>query len=183
MAVRKISKEEIIQKSIGLFKQNGYCNSSMAKIASECGLLKGSLYHHFNSKEDIALEALRLLNRYFYDEIFSIAYKKDISPREKLQSMAKKSDEYFLNSAGGCLFGNLSSEVSKQNQAFKEEIMLYFSNWNEALVFVLESLVSKQEATSISKSYIASLQGEILMINLFESEAKTTKASEILLKI
>lgn len=183
MAIRKISKEQIIERSITLFKQNGYCNSSMANIASECGLLKGSLYHHFKSKEDIALEALKLLNKYFYDEIFSIAYKKDISPRARLQKMTKKTDEYFLNSVGGCLFGNLSSEVSKQNQSFKEEIMLYFSNWNDALSFVLENLVSKSEARSISKSYITSLQGEILMINLFESKVKSTKASEILLKV
>lgn len=183
MAIRKISKENIIKKAINLFKQKGYCNTSMSNIANECGLLKGSLYHHFKSKEEIAIVALEQLNKYFYDEIFSIAYENAILPRKRLEIMTKKTDDYFLNSVGGCLFGNLASEVSKQNQAFKDEIIHYFSNWSDALVFVLKNFMDEIQARIIAKSYITSLQGEILMINLYEIQEKNTQASEILLKI
>lgn len=53
MAIVKTSKEEILQNAVKLFKVNGYYNTSMADIATSCHILKGSLYHHFKSKDEV----------------------------------------------------------------------------------------------------------------------------------
>jgi AcrR family transcriptional regulator len=42
-----------------MFATRGYSQTSVRDIAREAGLLSGSLYHHFSSKEDIAAEVLR----------------------------------------------------------------------------------------------------------------------------
>ncbi|WP_121628808.1 helix-turn-helix domain-containing protein [Poseidonibacter antarcticus] len=40
----------MLKESITFFKQRGYHNTSISNIAESCGLLKGSIYHHFKSK-------------------------------------------------------------------------------------------------------------------------------------
>ena len=84
MALKKTSKEEILKNSIKLFKIKGYHNTSMSNIADDCGLIKGSLYHHFKSKDDIGLEALKYIHQYFEKNIFSVAYNKNSTQKKKL---------------------------------------------------------------------------------------------------
>ncbi|MBV9795071.1 MAG: helix-turn-helix transcriptional regulator [Actinobacteria bacterium] len=53
--------EDIRQTAAGLFERRGYAATTISDIAEAAGILPGSLYHHFASKEDIAVD---LLNRY-----------------------------------------------------------------------------------------------------------------------
>ncbi len=53
----KVSKkQEILAAAEELFRERGYVATSMADIAAKVGLLKGSLYAHFPSKEDLLLQ-------------------------------------------------------------------------------------------------------------------------------
>lgn len=61
----KITKEEILEQAIALFKAEGYENVSVDKICQACDVTKGSFYHHFTSKNDI------LFN--FYNSEYSYA--------------------------------------------------------------------------------------------------------------
>ena len=169
MAIKKTSKEKILKESIKLFKIHGYYNTSMANIADACGLIKGSIYHHFKSKDEIGLESLKYIHQYFEKNIYSIANQSNISAKEKLELFVKKIDDYFLNSEGGCLLGNLALEVSSENLAFKKEIKSYFTAWENALANILESKYSKSESLALAKEYVAFTQGAIMMMNLYDS--------------
>lgn len=46
-------KAELIAKAARLFGAKGYDKTSMRDIAAEFGILHGSLYHHFGSKEEL----------------------------------------------------------------------------------------------------------------------------------
>lgn len=181
--MKKTSKEEIVKKSIGLFKQQGYHNTSMANIADICGLIKGSLYHHFKSKDEIGLECLKFIHEYFVDNIFSIAKKDELSPKEKIELFINKIDSYFLNSKGGCLFANLALELPSTNTAFKDEIKVYFKAWEEALAKILESKYSREEAFSLAKEYLALTQGAIMMMNLHDSKIEYLKVGKKIINL
>ena len=45
--------DEIITAAAKVFQTKGYHAASVQDIADEVGILKGSLYHHFDSKEDL----------------------------------------------------------------------------------------------------------------------------------
>jgi len=45
--------DEIIAAAAKVFRTKGYHAASVQDIADEVGILKGSLYHHFESKEDL----------------------------------------------------------------------------------------------------------------------------------
>lgn len=48
----------ILDAALGLFTASPYADVSMNAIARAAGLTKGALYHHFQSKESIYLEAM-----------------------------------------------------------------------------------------------------------------------------
>ena len=57
-------KEEILDVAEQLFAENGFDNSSTNDIIKKIGIARGTLYHHFSSKEEI-LDAIvdRMINR------------------------------------------------------------------------------------------------------------------------
>ena len=178
MAIKKTSAEQILKESVHLFKVRGYYNTSMANIADACGLIKGSIYHHFKSKEEIGLESLKYINQYFKDHIFSIAYQTNITEQEKIRAFVKKTDEYFLHSEGGCLLGNLALEVSTENLEFREEIQDYFLAWEDALGHILKNRYSDEDAKALAKEYVALTQGAIMMMNLYSTSESYLKVGE-----
>ena len=183
MAIKKTSKEEILKESIKLFKIRGYSNTSMANIAEACGLIKGSIYHHFKSKDEIGLESLKYIHNYFAEFIFSIAFRSDLSDKQKIELIVKKTDEYFLQSEGGCLLGNLALESSTLNLDFKEEIKAYFTAWENALIKIFENKYSKIEASNLAKEYVALTQGAIMMMNLYDSSENYLKVGEKIISL
>lgn len=178
MGISKSSKEEILQNAIALFKLNGYYNTTIANIAEHCGLIKGSIYHHFKSKEAIGLEALHSIHAYFNREIFAIAYVRELSSTAKMKRMVEKTDSYFLHSDGGCLLGNLALEVAATNAVFKEAIKAYFYDWEMALEAILVEHYTKSEASELAKEYVALTQGAVMMMNLFEGSERYIKVGK-----
>ncbi|RXJ86362.1 TetR/AcrR family transcriptional regulator [Arcobacter sp. CECT 8985] len=183
MAIKKTSKEEILKNSIHLFKVNGYYNTSMANIADACGLIKGSIYHHFKSKDEIGIESLKYIHSYFINNIYSISYKDELTAKDKLKLFVKKVDEYFLNSEGGCLLGNLALETSLQNEVFAKEIRSYFLNWQNSLSNILENKYNKEEAILLSKKYVALTQGAIMMMNLYDKKEDYLRVGEEIISL
>jgi TetR/AcrR family transcriptional regulator len=72
-------KEEIIDKSLELFVRVGYESTGVAKIVSEVGVTKPSLYHHFGNKEGLLESVIRqygtVLQDIFRDQL---TYKEDV---------------------------------------------------------------------------------------------------------
>ncbi len=178
MAIKKTSKEDIVNHAIRLFKINGYYSTSMANIADACGLIKGSVYHYFKSKEEIGLEALKYIHEYFDKQIYSIADQNDLTDKEKIKLFVKNIDDYFLHSEGGCLLGNFALEISSDNALFRDEIKSYFTNWERALSTILQERYGTQKSQELAAEYVALTQGEIMMMNLYRSPQNYLKVGK-----
>ena len=58
MAKAQFNRDEVIEKSIELFWQNGFSASSMQQVVKATGLKPGSIYLAFGNKEGLFREAL-----------------------------------------------------------------------------------------------------------------------------
>jgi AcrR family transcriptional regulator len=58
MSTDRARRDEILETAATLFASSGL-RASLKEIADACGILPGSLYHHFESKEAIVLELVR----------------------------------------------------------------------------------------------------------------------------
>ena len=55
------TREEILNKALDLFAENGYHGTSMREIAKAVGIKGSSIYNHFSGKEDIFSELFNYL--------------------------------------------------------------------------------------------------------------------------
>ncbi len=56
---QKPSRERLLDAAIHLFRSRGYTATRVDDICEHAGLTKGSFFHHFSSKEDLALASIR----------------------------------------------------------------------------------------------------------------------------
>ena len=79
-------RDELLEIAAELFAEKGFKNTTVRDIADAAGILSGSLYHHFDSKESMADEILSG----FLDELFG-AYAEIVAerkgPRETLEAV------------------------------------------------------------------------------------------------
>jgi len=77
-------RDELLAITARLFAEKGFRNTTVRDIADEAGILSGSLYHHFDSKESMVDEILSSFQEELfgqYDEILA----SDTDPRSKLE--------------------------------------------------------------------------------------------------
>jgi AcrR family transcriptional regulator len=75
---------EIVQAATRIFREKGYHATSMQDIADAVGLLKGSLYHHISSKQELLLEVFEGGIRVAIELLEEVA-RADLPPAEKLR--------------------------------------------------------------------------------------------------
>src|SRR3954469_11618653 len=81
---------ELLQIAAALFASKGFRNTTVRDIADAAGILSGSLYHHFDSKESMVAEILRTFQEELfgqYDDILA----READPREKLEQAVRVS--------------------------------------------------------------------------------------------
>lgn len=81
---RDIRINQIINAAVQEFVDKGYQGASMESIAARAGLSKGGVYHHFNSKDEILIEA----NQRYMEPVFALMAqaRNDESPVHGLKS-------------------------------------------------------------------------------------------------
>jgi AcrR family transcriptional regulator len=79
-------REQILAVAAGLFARKGVAATTVREIADEVGILSGSLYHHFDSKEAMVDE---ILAPYLKDlrAKYQAVLASDVGPRTRLHDL------------------------------------------------------------------------------------------------
>jgi AcrR family transcriptional regulator len=85
-------RDELLAIAATLFAERGFRNTTVRDIADAAGILSGSLYHHFDSKEAMVDELLDSFQRQLFDT-FETIVASDRSPRAKLEAVVRVSFE------------------------------------------------------------------------------------------
>jgi AcrR family transcriptional regulator len=83
-------RQELLAIAARLFAERGFKNTTVRDIADAAGILSGSLYHHFDSKESIVDELLDSFQQALWREYDAIE-ASDLSPRQKLEAVVRTS--------------------------------------------------------------------------------------------
>ena len=166
MPLRKTDREAVIDAALELFRTRGYHHTSVADIAAACGLLKGSVYHYFAGKQDIAAAALDRVIAESRQKIFGLANDPAAPPPARLQNLADAVERFFAGRDGGCLMGSLALEVGDSIPEFGERVRRYFDDWKAALTTVLEGRYGAARAGELAEDAIARAQGAILLMEV-----------------
>lgn len=89
-AAAPLRRDEILATAAEVFAAQGYNATTVRRIADEAGMLAGSLYYHFDSKESMVDEILSA----FLDELwagYDAVLAAGLGPRETIEALVTES--------------------------------------------------------------------------------------------
>src|SRR6478752_2623262 len=85
-------RDELLSIAAGLFAEKGFKNTTVRDIADAAGILSGSLYHHFDSKESMVDEILQTFQAELFAAYDAVLASSD-DPRTKIERAVRLSFE------------------------------------------------------------------------------------------
>lgn len=92
---RRNRSQDVIEAAICVFQKKGYASASIQDVADEVGVLKGSLYHYIDSKEDL-LARIFDENADSFEEMLGEADGPEATATERLRTFARNCTLWYL---------------------------------------------------------------------------------------
>ena len=167
MPIQKVTREEILAKSLEVFRSRGYHHTSMTDLANAVGLLKGSFYHYFDSKETLMKEVLSSVNIFLKESVFPIAYDQTLPLELRTEKMLKLFSKTVFSAEGGCIVGNTILETVNQYPIFKEILQEIITGWTNALTHLYANTYPLEEAQKLAEQTVMEYEGAIMFSKLY----------------
>jgi TetR/AcrR family transcriptional repressor of nem operon len=173
------AKEKILAAAQSLIELRGYSALGVAEICKAAEVPKGSFYYFFESKEALALAVL--------DEQWtaqrrqwSSVLESDVEPLQRLRRLfevteaEQRAGQQSCGTVSGCLFGNLTLELSNQTESIRLRLQEIF----EAQVDMVDEVVSEAQrlgsvtvanTREAARSVVAQLEGQVMFAKLYNN--------------
>lgn len=128
------TRQRIVNAAAELFHDNGYTATGLDDILTKARATKGSFYHHFGSKKEIALAVVR--------EVVSVRFARRMiepvvnapQPVAAIRGVIRRlrttvATEDLLT---GCPINNLASELALQDRDIQAALAALFEQWQVA---------------------------------------------------
>jgi TetR/AcrR family transcriptional regulator, transcriptional repressor for nem operon len=178
-AIKEDTKLALIKAGRRIIVEKGYNHTGIQEILLEVGVPKGSFYHFFNSKEAFGL-AIIDYDSQLHDRIVE-QYLDDtsLSPLNRLKRYFTFKLEEFetLQYREGCLFGNLSQELSDQNEAFRLRLQAATDRWRNQFADCIQAaqaageITNQHQAQDLAEFCLNSWEGALLQMKVSKSDA------------
>lgn len=141
---KKYNREEVTEKAMQVFWNNGYKATSMRALEEAMGINLYSIYAEFDSKEGVFLETLKR-----YQQL-----NKNVILKQLIDSQGDLEDIRqffygFVNSVktgktpNGCLFANTAMEFGETDEKIMQQLHIFFKLIKKAYVDLLEKAKQK----------------------------------------
>jgi TetR/AcrR family transcriptional regulator, transcriptional repressor for nem operon len=117
------TKERLLEAGLAMLLQRGYSGLGIQDVLSETGIPKGSFYHHFESKEDFALQVIDQYMLEVHAGLDACLRDSPLPPLERVRDFFEKTREKYRGEGYlGCLLGGLGQELSGVSDVFARKI-------------------------------------------------------------
>ena len=140
-------------------------------------MAKASLYQHFRSKEELAVEYLNVRHAYWFERLKSFTEKENDPDRRVLSAFDFIIDMNDKENFRGCSFLNLLSEIPPDNLTILSVIQ---DHKNELRTFF--QVISGKGKSLMSDHIYLLFESAIMESQLFKSNWPVVRAKEILTK-
>src|SRR5882724_1848793 len=109
------NRQTLLESAALLFSERGIEGTGVADVCKKAGLTQGALYSHFNSKEDLAAEALAYKIGKSSSRMKKITGGKERALKAYLDSYL--SADHRDNISDGCAMAASSSEIARHGSS------------------------------------------------------------------
>lgn len=168
------TRTRILASAREMFHGRSYADVGIQEICEAARVQKGSFYHFFPSKRDLALAVIDQVADEWAHGFVAEAFDQDLPPLERLDYMVDAA--YYWQEASrdpegrmpGCLFGNLALELSTRDDVMRARLNAVFDKARDKFRVTLDEAVRtgamaplNTEATA--SAMLAYLEGVILL--------------------
>jgi TetR/AcrR family transcriptional regulator, transcriptional repressor for nem operon len=142
------ARERLIEAAGELWHSRSYADVGVSEICEHADVQKGSFYHFFSSKRDLALAVIEeRWQRHGVGEMAAIL-TGDLPPLERLALLFQRGLEEQIElkeSTGatvGCSFGNMVVELATVDEVLRERLAELFDDWADLIRRALDDAVA-----------------------------------------
>ncbi|MEU9389916.1 TetR/AcrR family transcriptional regulator [Streptomyces sp. NPDC048324] len=176
------AKQKILEAARSLIEGRGYSALGVAEICKAAGVPKGSFYYFFESKEALALAVV--------DEHWA-AQKRDwtralsgeAEPLSRLRRLFEETEagqravQQGCGTVSGCLFGNLTLELSNQTEAVRARLQEIFEAQTDMVEAVIAEARERGDVTTTdprgaARAVVAQLEGQVMFAKLYNDTGR-----------
>ena len=168
------TRDRILATARELFHGRSYSDVGIKEICDIAKVQKGSFYHFFPSKRDLAMAVIDDMADDWAHGFVAEAFDRNLPPLERLDYMVDAA--YYWQKAAkdlegrmpGCLFGNLALEVSTRDEVLRAKLNAVFDKaaerFHETLEQAIESgAIAPLDTKATASAMLAFLEGIILL--------------------
>ena len=145
-------KENILNVSTKLMAKNGIKNTSLADIAKEVGISKGTLYYHYASKDDIICDMANMHLNVITNALIECLQNAGFhSTTEEFISVILNKISDIENH--GRIHMYLICEAITSNEKLREQFKIKYIQWRKALELEIQR-TTKFKASSYPISFL-----------------------------
>ncbi|MBT5469856.1 MAG: TetR/AcrR family transcriptional regulator [Nitrospina sp.] len=169
-------REQLLQAALGLFCKKGYHGVGVDSISAKAGITKKTLYHHFKSKDEMILAALRHYEERSRNDFMRAVEAKTESPADRLLAVFDVLEEWFREDEfSGCLFVGAMGEYPEEGTPIRR-----FCQEAKGLTRgYIKTLIEKAElqgADELSEQLMLLIEGAITMAQVNNSSLSAVRA-------
>jgi len=133
------TKMRLLEAGLGMLLRHGYNDLGVQALLGETGVPKGSFYHHFEGKEDFALQVVDLYMTNVHAGLDDTLLDRSQAPLERVRNFFLATREKYESEGYlGCLLGGLGQELSGVSDEFRFKIDECFGVIAERIAACLE---------------------------------------------
>jgi TetR/AcrR family transcriptional repressor of nem operon len=172
------TRQRIVEQAASVMSVRGYSATSMADLAREAGLEKGSLYNHFDSKEELALAAFD-----YSVELVARRFEEALAGQERAIDRLRAIVGVFrsLTDApplpGGDPVLNMAIESDDAYPALRERAQEAMTNWQKLIGKTARDGVLRGELRpdvnprELGSVVTSTLEGAVMQSKLFRDSS------------
>jgi AcrR family transcriptional regulator len=136
---RSNSYQRLLSVAMKLFVKRGYKGSSVAEITRKAGLTRGALYCHFQTKEHLAKELIKLFEDKYLNGMTAYVEKESGSPLKRFERMMRFNVWFAGEHSDLCLFmTTISAEVCGSRNRLEPYLKSIYRRWSKFIMRILK---------------------------------------------
>lgn len=175
--IRDNTRIELAACAAQFFAQQGYHGTSTQEIAQHCQIRKASLFHHYKTKEDIALAAIKYVHDQCAEHIFKWAADTNADTEERISNFLQACENFFSERVEGLLPTLLGLELGDAH-VFTQAVEGYFQAWIDSVVKLLQPLHADAEhIQQLAQQSVTRIQGHLVVARIQQNQQQFSELS------
>ncbi|MGC0054761.1 TetR/AcrR family transcriptional regulator [Brucella pituitosa] len=143
------TKPNLLDAALTVIRTKGYAATTVDDICTEAGLSKGAFFHHFSSKEDLAVAAANYWSETTAEFFAAAPYHEPADPLDRVLAYIAFRKELIQGTLPEftCLVGTMAQETYETSLAIQKACWESIAGHAETLVADIEAAIKQYGAS------------------------------------